>query len=162
MYSDRSEAGRWLGRRLRRYRVQDVVVIAARPDAVPIAYEVARALEAPLELAGRSPAGPLGGRTAIVVVEGVATGRTARAACEAARARGPRRVVLAVPVGAPAVVDALRDAADEVERPLTPHYFDAIGDYYLDDSPVPEDEVTRLLEAARSTARSRADSAAPA
>ncbi|MFA1551390.1 hypothetical protein [Actinomadura chokoriensis] len=146
MYSDRSEAGRWLGRRLRRHRGQDAVVIAARPGAVPVAYEVAVALEAPLELAGRSAAGPLGGRPAIVVVEGVVTGRTARTACEAARARGARRVVLAVPVGAPDAVDALRDAADEVERPLTPCFFAAIGDYYLDDSPVPDGEVTRLLE----------------
>lgn len=162
MYTDRSEAGRWLGRRLRRHRTQDAVVIAARPGAVPIAYEVAVALGAPLELAGRSPAGQLGGRTAVIVVEGVATGRTARAACEAVRARGARRVVLAVPVGAPGAVDALRDAADEVERPLTPCYFDAIGDYYLDDSPVTADEVTRLLEAARITPRSRATSAATA
>ncbi|NKZ06791.1 hypothetical protein HGB48_24065, partial [Actinomadura latina] len=71
MYSDRREAGRWLGRRLRRHRPQDAVVIAARPGAVPVAYEVAVALEAPLELAGRPPAGPLAGRTAVVVVEGV-------------------------------------------------------------------------------------------
>ncbi|CNF56715.1 putative phosphoribosyltransferase [Mycobacterium tuberculosis] len=149
MYLDRSEAGRWLGRRLRRHRARDAVVIAARPGAVPVAYEVAAALEAPLELAGRSPAAPLAGRTAIVVVEGVVTGGTARAACEAARARGARRVVLAVPVGAPAAVDALHGVADEVERPLTPCHFAAIGDYYLDDSPVPADEVARLLDAAR-------------
>lgn len=153
MYSDRSEAGRWLGRRLRRYRSQDAVVLAARPGAVPVAYEVAAALEAPLELLGRTPAGPLDGRTAIVVVEGVATGRTARTACEAARARGPRRLVLGVPVGAPQAVDALQEVADEVERPLTPTFFGAIGDYYLDDSPVPDAEVTRLLERSATLAR---------
>ncbi|NKZ07238.1 hypothetical protein HGB48_26375, partial [Actinomadura latina] len=105
-----------------------------------------------LVMAGSSPlllalcvAAVIGCTEPIVVVEGVATGRTARGACEAARARGARRVVLAVPVGAPEAVDALRGAADEVERPLTPCYFDAIGDYYLDDSPVTDEEVTLLL-----------------
>ncbi|MFF4415709.1 phosphoribosyltransferase family protein [Streptosporangium sp. NPDC001559] len=39
------------------------------------------------------------GRTVIVVDDGVATGGTARAACQVARARGASRVVLAVPVG---------------------------------------------------------------
>ena len=47
----------------------------------------------------------LAGRTAIVVDDGIATGGTARAACQVARAHGASRVVLAVPVGSPDTVE---------------------------------------------------------
>ena len=46
---------------------------------------------------------PLGGRVAVVVDDGIATGSTARAACQIARAHGAARVVLAVPVAPPRV-----------------------------------------------------------
>ena len=51
------------------------------------------------QLRGGHPPVPLAGRTVIIVDDGIATGSTARAAFPAARARGPRRVILAVPVG---------------------------------------------------------------
>ena len=51
------------------------------------------------QLRGDAPPVPLTGRTAIIVDDGIATGSTARAACQVARARGARRVVLAAPVG---------------------------------------------------------------
>ncbi|MEV4363917.1 phosphoribosyltransferase family protein [Nonomuraea sp. NPDC049625] len=41
----------------------------------------------------------LAGRTVILVDDGIATGSTARAACQVARAREATRVILAVPVG---------------------------------------------------------------
>ena len=50
------------------------------------------------KVAGRRPEGwrePLTGRTAVVVDDGIATGSTARAACQVARAHGAARVVLA-------------------------------------------------------------------
>ena len=61
------------------------------------------------ELERRAPRGtgasgrvqPLAGRTAVVVDDGIATGSTARAACQVARAHGAARVVLAVPVAPP-------------------------------------------------------------
>ena len=49
----------------------------------------------------RWPRQPLNGRVAVVVDDGIATGATARAACQIARAHGASRVVLAVPVAPP-------------------------------------------------------------
>src|SRR5690242_14233551 len=46
---------------------------------------------------GDAPHEPLAGRTAVVVDDGIATGSTARAACQVARALGAAAVVLAVP-----------------------------------------------------------------
>ncbi len=47
---------------------------------------------------GMRPPVSLTGRTVVIVDDGIATGSTARAACQVARARGAARVVLAVPV----------------------------------------------------------------
>jgi predicted phosphoribosyltransferase len=50
-FEDRAQAGRWLAERLRRYAGRDDVVVLALPrGGVPVAYEVARALAAPLDV----------------------------------------------------------------------------------------------------------------
>ncbi|MEV2225956.1 phosphoribosyltransferase family protein [Nocardia vinacea] len=50
MFLDRRDAGRRLGLRLRFLHDQNVVVLGVPLGGVPVAYEVARALEAPLDL----------------------------------------------------------------------------------------------------------------
>lgn len=51
VFSDRREAGRKLGNRLRRYRERgDVIVLALPRGGVPVGFEVARALKAPLDV----------------------------------------------------------------------------------------------------------------
>src|SRR5271166_6863169 len=47
-FSDRSDAGRQLGEELAALRGQDVVVLGLPRGGVPVAFEVARALGAPL------------------------------------------------------------------------------------------------------------------
>lgn len=97
---------------------------------------------------GDRPSAPVAGRTAIVVDDGIATGSTARAACQVTRARGAARVVLAVPVAPPSVHSALADDADEVICLETPEYFSAIGEWYEDFSQTSDEEVVELLRQA--------------
>ena len=206
-FRDRRDAGQQLGARLRHLRDEHPVVVGLPRGGVPVAFEVARALDAPLDVivvrklgvpvqpelgmgavgedgvrvvnddvvrqAGVSssaiaavearerleverraqlyrrgrPMVPLAGRTVVVVDDGIATGGTARAALEVARAHGARRVVLAVPVAARESVQELAGVADEVVVLATPVPFYAVGEWYTRFSPTPDDEVVRLLEA---------------
>jgi len=49
-FKDRTEAGRTLAERLAHLAGQDVIVLALPRGGLPVAYEVARALEAPLDV----------------------------------------------------------------------------------------------------------------
>ena len=98
--------------------------------------------------AGR-PRQPLNGRVAVVVDDGIATGSTAQAACQIARAHGAARVVLAVPVAPTGWQARIGDAAaDEMICVSTPHEFAAIGQYYARFPQVSDGEVLACLERA--------------
>lgn len=226
-FSDRNEAGRQLARLLARMAEDKPVVLAIARGGVPVAYEVAHALHAPLDVVvvrrlawpgaagrtlvaalaeggvvvpdrvhGQNPEGataeapaeeatpaspasidaealaaalaveepemarrgalyrrgaqplPLGGRTAILVDDGLGSGITQRAAIEAVRRRGPARLVLAVPVGSLDVVTELRGMVDElvcVEARLARW---ATGLSYSVFPSLDDGEVCRLLELA--------------
>ena len=89
----------------------------------------------------------LRGRIAIIVDDGLATGATARAACQVARSLGAARVVLAVPVGPRDTLERFAEA-DEVICPAMPEQFWAVGAHYRDFSPTSEEDVIVLLDAA--------------
>ena len=127
-----------------------------------------------LELARREreyrterPPVDLGGCTAVVVDDGLATGATMRAALRALRGArpaaasrsettpgpgttsgAPARLVLAVPVAPPEVLAALAAEADRVVAVLTPEPFCSVGQWYEEFDPVSDGEVQALLAAA--------------
>ena len=208
MFANRVDAGRRLAAGLQHLKGEDLVVLGLPRGGVPVAAEVARALDAPLDvivvrklgvpfqpelamgaigegdvrvvdrrliarlgiveaavhaveqrerevlgarvasLRRTHPRVPLHGRVAVVVDDGVATGSTARAACQVARRLGASRVVLAVPV-APAGTTAEELHADELVCCATPLAFRAVGEHYRDFGPTSDDEVVALLDAAR-------------
>lgn len=219
-FSNRAAAGRRLAGELAHLRGTDVVVLGLPRGGVPVAYQVAQALDAPLDVivvrkvgvpwqpelamgavgedgasivnsgvvhavrvdredlraaqaharlevdrrvkflrAGR-PRTPIEGRMVIVVDDGIATGATARAACQVARAHGATRVILAVPVAPPRAVATLSTVADEVVCLEKPHCFQAVGQYYDDFTPTTDDEVIALLNRAAARRHDPADSAA--
>jgi putative phosphoribosyl transferase len=131
----------------------------------PIELEAATARER-VELArrvhryrGERSAVPVDGRVVIVVDDGLATGYTARAAIEAIRRGGARRVILAIPVAPEDSVAAMRGVADEVMVVDTPPRFFAIGDFYEDFAQTSDEEVVSLLE--RAAARSEGSGVIP-
>jgi putative phosphoribosyl transferase len=205
-FADRHAAGRELADRLSSLTLEDPVVLGLARGGVPVAYEVAKTLGAPLDVLvvrkigapgnpevgigaiaegdvrvlnqdvvrhlllsveeleaavararaevdarvhryrdGRLPV-DVKGRTAIVVDDGLATGGTARAALRAVRARGPRRLVLAVPVGAPDSVESLREEADEVICLLEPKLMWAVGLWYEHFESTSDAEIASLLD----------------
>lgn len=205
LFTDRAEAGKQLAEALRHLEKERPVVLGLPRGGVPVAFEVARVLGAPLdvivvrklgvpyhpelgfgaigedgvrvisadivrragvseqdiasveraeqdELARRArafragrPRVPLEGRTVILVDDGIATGATAKAACEVVRAHGAARVVLAVPVAPPSAVEQLRARADDVVSLSTPALFSAVGEWYRDFSQTADEEVVALL-----------------
>ena len=88
------------------------------------------------------------GRTVILTDDGVATGRTLAAAVALLKEDGAARVVVAVPVGPPDSIAALREKADEVVCLETPGDFMAIGQYYRNFDQVSDEEAVALLRGA--------------
>ena len=86
----------------------------------------------------------LGGKSVLLVDDGVATGATANAAGRALRAASPARIVLAVPV-APAAWRPDHDAADDYVCVHPDADFWAVGAYYDDFGQITDAEVARLL-----------------
>ena len=85
----------------------------------------------------------------MIVDDGVATGATAKAACQVARAQGASRVVLAVPIGGRDIFARFSGYADEVVCLHTPEFFFAVGQGYRNFTQTSDDEVVALLDRAR-------------
>ena len=104
-----------------------------------------------LYLKGRSQI-PMDGRTVIVIDDGIATGATVRVSLRAVRAKDPARLVLAVPVAPPDVVQELAAEVDDLICLHRPMPFGAIGRFYADFPQTPDEEVIALLDEAEALA----------
>ena len=206
-FHDRTEAGRKLAAALMQYKDEDPVVLALPRGGVPVAAEIAAALDAPLDLLlvrkigvpmqpelamgavvdgaapltvrnadviamagipehtfaevrdrelkeiarrhtrylGDRPAAEVSGRTAIVVDDGIATGATTRAALRATRLRGPKTLVLAVPVGPTETLESLKADTDEIVCLESHEPFGAIGFFYQDFHQLEDEDVIAIL-----------------
>lgn len=204
-FADRTDAGRRLAAALTRFRGKDLVVCGLPRGGVPVAYEVAAALAAALDvivvrklgfpgqpelamgavgeggarfvnettvqmagltpdqlaeverrasaevqraaLAFRNGRGPVDrvGRTVLIVDDGIATGSTARAACQVVRVEGAARVVLAVPVAPSGWSATMEDVADEYVCLEEPQHLRAVGNWYLDFSATSDEQVVDCL-----------------
>lgn len=205
IFVDRIDGGRSLAERLMHLRDRGVVIVGLPRGGVPVAAEVAKALNAPLdvilvrklgvpsqpELAmgaiGESGVRVLNGeivqmvgvtsaeiarvearerkelerrverfrsgrelvslksRVVVIVDDGIATGSTARAACQVARAHGASYIVLAVPVAPPGWERDLAGVADEYVCTATPGGFSSVGQFYSDFRQVTDDDVVGYL-----------------
>jgi len=94
--------------------------------------------------AGR-PAPDIGGRTVILVDDGLATGATMRAAVAALRQLGAAKIVVAVPVGAADTCREIEQEVDETVCAMAPEWFQAVGQFYEDFSQTSDEEVRELL-----------------
>jgi putative phosphoribosyl transferase len=94
---------------------------------------------------GDRPRLDLTGKTAIVVDDGIATGSTAIAALQVARALGASRSVLATPVAPHGIERRLAPYADEVVVLDTPRWFSAVGQFYDDFDQTTDAEVIACL-----------------
>ena len=93
---------------------------------------------------GRPPV-DLSGKVAVIVDDGVATGGTAAAALKWARAKGAKRVVLAVPVAPLEAIKRLEAEADEIRVLATPEPFFAVGQWYRSFPQISDEQVIELL-----------------
>jgi putative phosphoribosyl transferase len=111
---------------------------------------VARAETAELErreqaFRGEAKTPELHRRIVIIVDDGLATGASMRAAIEAVRRLGPKKIVVAVPVAAESTYDELSSEVDEVACVLTPDPFVAVGHWYETFDQTSDEEVRRYL-----------------
>lgn len=204
-FSDRRAAGLLLAERMMHLKQERPVVLGLPRGGVAVAVEIARALDAPLdvllvrklgvpfhrelafgaigendtkvlnddlvrrlrlsdeeialvegeeraELArrvalyrGDRPVLTLVDKTVVIVDDGLATGATARVAIQVARARGAKRIVIAVPVAPPDVAGELSELVDEVIVVETPTRFQAVGQWYVEFDQTTDHEVTSIL-----------------
>jgi putative phosphoribosyl transferase len=111
-------------------------VVAAEQASLQRRVERYRAGGAPIDIEGR---------TVILVDDGIATGYTVRAAIEVARRRGAAKVVVAVPVAPPGMIEDLRQLADEVVVLEAHEPFIAVGQFYVEFLQTSDEDVARLL-----------------
>ncbi len=84
-------------------------------------------------------------RCVIVTDDGIATGSTMQSAISTVLTEGPRRLVVAVPVGVEENMRGMADQVDELVCLKAPACFRAVGQFYTDFDQTEDDEVLDIL-----------------
>lgn len=131
------------------YFYEDSALSALGLSAADLAETRQREYERARQLARLRPAQPVDvdARDVIVVDDGLATGVSALTSVRSLRAKTPKRVVFATPVGSQQAVQSLRHAVDDVYCLLIPTAFRAVGQWYADFDQISDDDVRELLAA---------------
>lgn len=120
-----------------------------RPDIEAARVRVGAEIRRRMALYGVPPlAHYLPDRTVVLVDDGLATGLTMRAAVAYAHRHGARTIIVAVPCAAPEAHDYFERTADRVVSLVVDPGFMAVGAYYVDFSPVTDEEVVAMLHRA--------------
>ena len=208
IFKDRTDAGRFLASKLDQFaNLADVIVVGLPRGGLPVAYEVAHQLNAPLDLLvvrklgvpgheelamgaiasggvrllnqdvlshlgipqdiidlvieseqrelerrereyrNNRPPLKLRGQTVIVVDDGLATGSSMHAAVTAIRQKQPKKIIVAVPVGARDTCQSFQNEVDTIAIcAITPESFQSVGAWYANFRPTTDDEVRKCLE----------------
>jgi len=149
VFANRCAAGRQLAALLAGYRSREPLVLTVSRGGVPVGYEVAHALGAPLDVLVAAPEPDVRGRVVVIVDDGIATGATALAAVDLVRQQGAARVVVAAPVCAAEACAKVRARADEVVCVAQPEDFGAVGWWYADFRRPGDADIRQLLKLAR-------------
>ena len=89
----------------------------------------------------------IGGKKAILVDDGIATGATVIASARWVRKRNPASLTIAVPVAPTQTVEVLEQEADSVVAVHTARDFGSVGQFYEEFAPVTDAEVMAIMRA---------------
>ena len=128
---------------------EDGVVLPEELSPEAVSEQLDRARRQAGALRGDRPPEPLAGATAIVVDDGLATGRSMATALETVRRRGAGRMAVAVPVAAGPSFRLLRESGVEAYAlgVVEPPDFFAVGQFYDDFRQVTDEKAAALLTA---------------
>lgn len=107
-------------------------------------------------LPGRCPT-DLGGKTVVIVDDGIATGYTMAAAIEDLKKTKPTKIVVAIPVVPEEIALRIAGSVDElVSLRIEKFYLGAVGSYYENFSQLQDAEVIALLSSSKEGAGAKA------
>lgn len=207
LFQDRQDAGQKMVALLEKYKDNTQAIILALPrGGVVVAYEVAKALNLPLDLVvprkigapgnpefaigaiaedgepifnqeivsaygitkeyidsevekerkeakrrlktyrGDRPPLELKDKIAILIDDGIATGATMQAAIRSVKAKGAKKIIVAVPVTAQDSLKQIQSEVDEVIYLDAPLFFGAVGAFYKEFDQTTDEEVIELMK----------------
>lgn len=87
----------------------------------------------------------VGGKTVILVDDGIATGSTTLSAINYLRRHGAEKIILAVSVASKEAIAKIKPRVDELVVLEIPEYFQAVSQFYQHFDPVSDEEVVEIL-----------------